>query len=154
MMRLLNGVNRRIRLMIGRCVVRLVNDASAMQELQITGLGSEVLDALEHFQAYGLTSVPHAGAEGLVLNLAGSRALAVVINVDDRRYRLTGLQPGEVALYDDLGQTIELRRNGIYINAAHGDVHVTGDVIADGISLKTHTHGGVQPGGGSTGVPQ
>lgn len=31
---------------------------------------------------------------------------------------------------------------------------VTGDVIADGISLKNHTHGGVQTGSGSTGVPE
>ncbi|CCD29940.1 Putative phage-related baseplate assembly protein V [Candidatus Glomeribacter gigasporarum BEG34] len=29
-----------------------------------------------------------------------------------------------------------------------------GDVIADGISLKGHTHGGVEPGGGQTGAPQ
>jgi len=28
-----------------------------------------------------------------------------------------------------------------------------GDVVADGISLKTHRHGGVQVGGGNTGVP-
>lgn len=46
-----------------------------------------------------------------------------------------------------------------------GDVHVTGDVtgdagatfaddvIADGISVSTHTHGGVQPGGGNTDPP-
>ena len=30
----------------------------------------------------------------------------------------------------------------------------SGDVIADGISLKNHTHGGVQTGTGSTGVPE
>ena len=35
-----------------------------------------------------------------------------------------------------------------------GDVTVNGDVVAVGISLKTHTHGGVQVGGGSTGGPQ
>jgi phage baseplate assembly protein V len=29
----------------------------------------------------------------------------------------------------------------------------TGDVIADGISLKTHTHGGVESGSDSTGAP-
>ena len=35
-----------------------------------------------------------------------------------------------------------------------GDIHVTaGDVTADGISLKHHTHPGVQPGGGNTGQP-
>ena len=28
-----------------------------------------------------------------------------------------------------------------------------GDIIADSVSLKTHTHGGVQTGGGNTGVP-
>lgn len=37
----------------------------------------------------------------------------------------------------------------------HGNVSIQGgDVDADGISLKQHTHGGVQPGGGSTGAAQ
>jgi hypothetical protein len=30
----------------------------------------------------------------------------------------------------------------------------TGDIVADGISLKNHTHGGVATGTGSTGVPE
>lgn len=30
---------------------------------------------------------------------------------------------------------------------------VNGDVTADGVSLKTHVHDGVQPGGGNTGTP-
>ncbi len=34
-----------------------------------------------------------------------------------------------------------------------GDVTVNGDVIADGVSLKNHIHGGVEPGGGNTGEP-
>jgi len=34
-----------------------------------------------------------------------------------------------------------------------GDVEVTGDVVASGISLVTHTHGNVTPGGGNTGEP-
>jgi phage baseplate assembly protein gpV len=51
----------------------------------------------------------------------------------------------------------------ITINAQPGDfVQVNGvtleilngDVIADGISLKTHVHSGVQPGAGTTGGPQ
>ena len=37
----------------------------------------------------------------------------------------------------------------------NGSIKVTGgDVVADGISLKTHTHTGVTPGGGNTGAPQ
>jgi len=34
-----------------------------------------------------------------------------------------------------------------------GDLDVTGDVTADGVSLRGHTHGGVQPGGGNTDPP-
>jgi len=34
-----------------------------------------------------------------------------------------------------------------------GDLIVTGDVIAQGVSLVTHTHGGVTPGAASTGEP-
>lgn len=40
------------------------------------------------------------------------------------------------------------------INVTSGTVSVTGgDVIADGISLKTHVHGGVESGGSNTGGP-
>jgi phage baseplate assembly protein V len=34
-----------------------------------------------------------------------------------------------------------------------GDLITTGDVVAGGKSLKTHVHGGVQSGGGTTGTP-
>lgn len=40
---------------------------------------------------------------------------------------------------------------GVTIN---GTVTVNGDVIANGISLCNHVHGGVEPGGGSTGKPR
>ena len=35
-----------------------------------------------------------------------------------------------------------------------GTLNASGDVVADGISLKSHTHGGVQAGGASTGEPE
>jgi phage baseplate assembly protein gpV len=34
-----------------------------------------------------------------------------------------------------------------------GDVTCAADVVATGISLVTHTHGGVMPGAANTGVP-
>lgn len=55
---------------------------------------------------------------------------------------------------------IELHQdNSIRIEATGGisitgDVTVNGDVVADGISLKSHVHGGVETGGGQTGGPQ
>jgi phage baseplate assembly protein V len=40
-------------------------------------------------------------------------------------------------------------------NVSHvGDYANTGNVTSNGITLHTHTHTGVQPGGGSTGAPQ
>ena len=48
---------------------------------------------------------------------------------------------------------IELKQDGKVEITAPGNVIVHGDVIADGISLKNHTHGGVQTGGGNTAGP-
>ena len=44
---------------------------------------------------------------------------------------------------------------GLVINCA-GNLTInapSGDVVVNGISLVSHTHGGVVPGGGSTGTP-
>lgn len=49
---------------------------------------------------------------------------------------------------------IELEQNGTVEITASNNVIVHGDVIADGISLKNHVHGGVESGGSTTGAPQ
>ena len=115
---MMNRLMARVRGMVSRAVVNLVNDGAKLQALQVTLLADQVPDDVEHFQNYGLTSVPHAGAEGIALAVGGSTGHTVVINVDDRRYRLTGLQGGEVALYDDLGHTVHLTRSGIVIDGS------------------------------------
>lgn len=48
---------------------------------------------------------------------------------------------------------IELKQDGSIVMTAPNNVIVHGDVIADGISLKNHVHGGVESGGSNTGVP-
>jgi phage gp45-like len=49
-----------------------------------------------------------------------------VIQIDDRRYRLHPLEPGEVAVYTDEGDWIALKRDRkIHINGG-GEVIVTG----------------------------
>lgn len=45
---------------------------------------------------------------------------------------------------------IDLAGGRMLIN---GTLELTGDVIAGGVSLRSHTHGGVMPGGSSTGGP-
>lgn len=110
------SVADRVRGMISRAVIGLVNDAAKLQSVQVTLMAGQTPDDVEHFQHYGLTGVPRPGAEGIGLRIGGSTGHTVVICVDDRRYRLTGLQAGEVALYDDLGHKVHLTRGGIVVD--------------------------------------
>lgn len=111
-------IGNRLRLVVARAVLGLVNDAAKLQAVQVTLQAGVVRDKVERFQQYGMTSVPLPGAEGIALAVGASTDHTVVINVDDRRYRLTGLQGGEVALYDDLGHKVYLTRTGIVIDGA------------------------------------
>lgn len=135
--RLLAPLRRRVALMVGRAIVTLVDDAAKLQGLQVTLLADELRDHVEHFQPYGLTAHPHPGAEAIAVCVAGSRDHAVVIALDDRRYRLTGLAQGEVALYDDLGQSVHLTRAGIVVRGAGLPVTITD---TSGVTVESSLH--------------
>lgn len=170
--RLLAPLHRVMQQMVARAVVSLVDDSAKLQALQVELLEDEVRDEVEHFQPYGFSSHPHPGAEAIAACVSGNRDHAVVLVVDDRRYRLKPLVQGEVALYTDQGDKIVLKRGGtIEVTASTklrvvaplaeftGNVSVTGtvtatvDVIGGGKSLKNHVHSGVEPGGGNSGAP-
>jgi hypothetical protein len=54
------------------------------------------------------------------------------------------------------GEIVITAPGGLTINAdisVNGNQTLTGDCVASGVSLVHHTHGGVTPGGGSTGEP-
>lgn len=104
--------------MVSRCTLALVNTALKMQGLQIRVLAGEVKDNVEHMEPYGFTSAPHPGAEGVAVFPGGDRSHGVVVVVADRRFRLKGLKPGEVALHDDQGMCVHLTREGPVIKAA------------------------------------
>lgn len=113
----LDRVLLKVRQMVSRGVVLLVNDALKMQEMQLKIMADDTMDGVERFQNYGYTSVPHAGSEAIALTVNGDKSHTVVIVVDDRRYRLKGLKAGEVAMYDDQGQKIVLKRDQILVEA-------------------------------------
>lgn len=104
------NLHRRVMLSVGRAVIRAVSDDPKMQELQAEILKGEVRNNLERFQNYGYTSVPHPGAEGVVVFVGGNRDHGLVVAVDDRRYRLKGLKAGEVAMYTDEGDFVHFKR--------------------------------------------
>ncbi len=114
--RLIAPYARRLSNMLARGTVAAVNAASKMQGLQLRLLADEVKDNVEHFEPYGFTSNPNGGAEAVAVFLDGDRSHGIAIVVADRRYRLIGLQTGEVALHDDQGQKVHLTRAGIVID--------------------------------------
>lgn len=173
----LRDLGNRVMMMFARGVLRAVSDSGGRQQLQVELLKDELRDGLERMQNYGMTSHP-LGGDVAVAFLGGNREKGIVLVVDDRRYRLTTLKPGEVALYDDLGNKVELLREMVRVTAVQhieataptmkiianvsieGSLAVTGDVATTGTLQNngkdvgsTHTHGGVQEGTKSSGVP-
>ncbi|MCO7569917.1 MULTISPECIES: phage baseplate assembly protein V [Pseudomonas] len=159
--------------LLARGTVVLANSANKLQSLQMRLTAGEVNDDMEHFEPYGFTSNPLAGAEGIATFLGGDRSHAVVLVVADRRYRLKALAAGEVAIYTDEGDKIHFKRgrvididtatlnirasSGVNIDSPtlsmSGKIVSQGDQVAAGISQINHVHSGVQPGPGQTGVP-
>lgn len=78
--------------------------------MDVSLIAGEPKAGVEHLEPYGFTSRANSGAEAVVLFPDGDRSHAVVVTVSDRRYRLKGLQTGEVAVYDDQGQSVTLTR--------------------------------------------
>lgn len=159
--RMLAPLRARLANMVARAVLLRVDDSAKIQVVQIGMLEDEVRSDLERIQQFGLTSVPQANAEAVAIFVGGRRDHGFVVAVDDRRYRPTGLQPGEVALYDASGSLVLLKANGdIELTPKSGVVKVIGDVVAGSISLQNHTHppgagesAGPYPVSGNTGKP-
>lgn len=110
---------RRLGNMLARGSVAAANGAGKMRTLQIRMMADETKDNVEHFEPYGFTSEVMPGSEPIAAFFDGDRSHGVVLVVADRRYRLTGMKSGEVALYDDQGQKVYLTRTGIVINGAN-----------------------------------
>lgn len=149
--KLLAPLARRLRLMIGRSTITLTNDNKKLQELQVTILSDDVGDEIERFQEYGFTSRPKSGAEAIILCVGGSRAHAIAVAVDDRRYRLKPLAEGEVALYTDEGDYIHFKRGHVIEVMAGAKVKVTAPEVEVIASTKvtldtplTHVTGALQ----------
>ena len=135
-------MRNRIRLMVGRVLLSIVDDAKTIQTAQVQGLAGEVLEDVERIQQYGFTSVPLSGAEGVAVFLGGERSVGLIIATDDRRFRVKKLQPGEVCLYTDEGDTIKFLRGKQIAITSGGKVSVVApdvDVQATTLNVKAST---------------
>lgn len=118
-------------------------------------------------------SPPTIGEQCLLLCPGGEMAAGLVLvglysdnhpaPVDEPDLHHTAYADGAVIEYDQAAHVLRASLpTGSLVNVtAPGGitldtplVTVTGDVVASGISLVNHVHGGVTPGGGKTGGPQ
>lgn len=153
----------RLRLLVMRGRVELVDDSGPAQLVQVKVLKGWTQDKVPRLAEYGLHSNPPAGADAVLLFLAGNPGDGVVIATGHQQYRLH-LQPGEVALSDDQGQVVKLSRTGVEITAPLG-LRITGDVTVTGNTAFTgqvrangkriddsHKHTGVVAGSSNSGT--
>lgn len=101
-----------------RGVGSAINSAVPVQLIQGEALAGERLQDNELMQHYGFTSRPPAGFMFVCLPIGGKTAHGIAIATEHASYRLQGLEGGEMAIYDDLGQKIHLTREGIVIDGA------------------------------------
>lgn len=109
---------RRIQLVVGRGRVTTSNDTGAVQMLQIQLGALETRDKTPRLAEFGLTSRPPPTSDVIVIFLGGDRSNGVAIATGHQPSRPTGLNEGEVQLYDLWGKSIYLTEDaGIVINA-------------------------------------
>lgn len=97
--RLLAPLYRRIRLLVGRCVLDAVDDSLQRQNVQISLLSGESASEIENFQQAGFTSVPLPGATGLYLATGGKRTSLASLLMENKERRKRDLKPGETCIY-------------------------------------------------------
>lgn len=153
----LRDVSNRVMMMFSRGVLRGVDDSKGRQQVQVELLKNELRDGVEHMQNYGFTSHP-TGGDVAFASVGGNREQGIVLVVDDRRYRIP-LKAGEVAIYDDLGNKVELLRDMLKVTAmakvvieapniqiigsldVQGNITSTGTITNNGKRVdSTHTH--------------
>jgi phage baseplate assembly protein V len=98
---------RRLQLLFAQGAAKLIGHA----KVQARVLSDEVLPNLDRVEPYGFSYRPKPGAEAYLLFPSGDRSYGVAIVIGDRQYNMT-LEEGEVAIHDDAGNYVHLKRGG------------------------------------------
>jgi phage baseplate assembly protein V len=94
-----------------------------------------------------------AGEEVLVISTSGNMAQGVIVCALANGANAAQAAAGKFKTTYPGGEIIEIA-SGVVTITAPGNVIVNGDVIANGISLINHVHGGIRSGPSSTGQPK
>jgi hypothetical protein len=116
-----------------RALLSKFDDLKGIQEVAGSFLKGEARKGIEHAQQYGFTSLPFdpdeekdgkpgLGPEAFVSFIGGNRSFPSMGPIDDKRHRLKGLSPGDVALFGgkDTGQQFHMNGVGTFLSAFAG----------------------------------
>ena len=122
----------RLQLMCAQGVATVIG----ADKVQVRVLDGETLGNVERAEPYGFSYRPKAGSRAHLFFPAGDRSYGVALVIGDKRYQVD-LQEGEVALHDDQGQIVHLKRDGILIDTPFNlEVRAT--------NIKLHATGSYQ----------
>jgi bacteriophage Mu gp45 protein len=93
-----------------RGILHLVKSADNIQKVQASGLSDETLQDVEMMQQFGFTSVPPANTQAVIIPIGGQTSHGIVISTENGSFRVKNLQGGEVAVYDESGSSIVLKK--------------------------------------------
>lgn len=147
-------VDRRVANLLQIGVVTSVSSSGRVR-VQIGDLESpEIPVAVQRAGAIRFWAMPSVGEQVVVAAPSGDVARAVVLASlpasnepsEDVAVPMIHLGGGELVIVGTLRVVGNI--------AVEGPIQATGDIVAQEISLLAHVHGGVTPGGGTTGGPQ
>ncbi len=109
---LIRPTRNRIRNVVARAVIGIVDESKKLQLVQLGILKDENADGIENFQGFGFKSVPLPGAEAVAVAPDGDRGVLLVVATEDRRHRPTGWSGGESGVYNAFDAIVRLREDG------------------------------------------
>lgn len=140
----------KIRGLVRRVAIKNIRDDGQTQTASIEVADGIWRDNVEVAQQYGVTSsAPEDGGLAIAIAVGGDEGDMIVLPISNPSSRMSGLGPGDAALYNQFGDKIIVRAGGgIEVTAANsvtlkvGGVSLT--ISAGGVAIEggTFTHDG------------
>ena len=133
--------------------LQLVDDTGTIQTAQVQLSASETRDATPVMQNFGFQSSAPADSDVIFASLDAQRGKVAVIGTNHQASRMKGLARGGARQHDQGGRQVLINNDGLIQLFAPGEVlhKLVTDVFV--ALFNSHTHPGIQPGAGNTGVP-